>query len=476
MFRNCILITIDSLRADYLCCYGYERETSPNIDQLADEGILCNQAISNGGHTRIAFPAIFTSTYLFSKKFLEKTSNGYIIRLFDDRPYLPEILKYNRYKTAGFHSNPFLTKRYGYGRGFDVLFDPFEEKERNYGSKGSIIEHSIQSYFKSKFCRLFKLIHHRFSPIRPFARSEQITKYALSWIKNNKDNPFFVWIHYMDVHHPYLPPKKYLMKFSSKYISSREAINLHYKMLKNPESLSEYDIKKLINLYEGCIRYTDDWVGKLLNEIDYIGLLDKTLIILTSDHGDSLGEHGNFGHGERSVNLYDEVIRVPLIIKVPEMVGKQINNQVELLDISPTILDFLSIKVPNTMVGKSILNKNYDGKDIVFSQSLDVGANAYIDQKAFTDNLENEFDLIKIRGVISCRTKHWKYIYWMNGHEELYNLQKDPREENNLILAEPEIAEKLKSKILEHLKLVKTNFEEDRLRAKVKQLRLSGKI
>ena len=169
--KNVILITIDSLRADHLSCYGYERGTSPNIDRLAEQGIIFKQAISNGGHTRIAFPSLFTSTYFFSGKFLEKTREGFIIRLFDDRPYLPEILKMNGYKTAGFHSNPFLTERFGYAKGFDILYDPLQRRK-------IIIESRIKSFARkylqsnSLLYRLFGLLYNRFffRNVKAFAR------------------------------------------------------------------------------------------------------------------------------------------------------------------------------------------------------------------------------------------------------------------------------------------------------------------
>jgi len=477
--KNVILITVDSLRADHLSCYGYEKETSPNIDRFAKGGVLFKQAISNGGHTRIAFPTILTSTYFFSHRFLKRINKRPTIYLFGDRPYLPDILKRNGYKTAGFHSNPFLTKRYGYSRGFDILLDPLEESN---GTNKSIIPfvqnhlnpHGLVYRSFSLVYRSFSLVFNRFRHVDlPFVRGEEITKNAISWIKNNKDAPFFVWTHYMDVHHPYLPPKEHLIKFSDKVITPREAITLHAKMLKNPDLISDTDIKNLINLYDGCINYVDYWIGKFLAAIEDIGASDNSLIILTADHGDAFGEHRKFAHGERGTNLYEEIIRVPLIISAPNLKEDEISDQVSLLDISPTILDFLSVQKPESMQGESLLAHNNKKEGGVFAETLAVESRPYIDAKG-------ELDLIKRVGAVAYRTGTWKYIYNMNGFSELYNLKKDPDEKENIVNKEVETAEKYKSKILQHLakieKTMKKASEEKKINKKVKELKSIGKI
>lgn len=481
--KNVILITIDSLRAGHLSCYGYEKETSPNIDKLAEKGILFKQAISNGGHTRIAFPALFTSTYFFSGWFLEKTNEGFTIRLFDDRPYLPEILKRNGYKTAGFHSNPFLTNRYGYGRGFDVLSDPLEKK--NDTGKGNYIKSFVRNHLEPNGLpfRLLKLIHNRLTSKDaepPFARGEAITKNALSWISNNKNSPFFVWVHYMDVHHPYLPPKKHLMKFSDKIIPAREARTLHTKMLKNPDSLSNTDIKKLINLYNGSINYADYWIGKFLSTIEDMNVLDNSLIILTADHGDAFGEHGGFGHGEGGANLYDEIIRIPFIISAPNVKEGEIYDQVSLLDIPPTVLDFLSIQKPSGMCGESLLSPTPKKKNGVFAETLSIGAQAYIDTKLIGSTTNEESNLIRRSGVIAYITENWKYIYKGNANDELYNLKTDPKETKNIVDEQIEKAEEFKSRILQHIaieeKIMEKLDERNIIKNKIKELKVRGRI
>ncbi|MHA1665397.1 MAG: sulfatase [Candidatus Njordarchaeales archaeon] len=470
--ENVILITVDSLRADHLSCYGYEKETSPNMDKIAESGILFKQAISNGGHTRIAFPTILTSTYFFSHRFLKRMNNGFTIYLSDDRPYLPEILKRNGYKTAGFHSNPFLTKRYGYNRGFDMLLDPLE---KSIGTKKNI-RSFVQNHLNPDglLYRSLKIVFNRFRHVEPpFAGGEEITKSALSWVKNNRGSPFFLWVHYMDVHHPYLPPKNHLMKFSDKIITSRESITLHTKMLKNSASLSHIDIKNLISLYDGCINYVDYWIGELLNALEGMDVRDS-LIILTADHGDAFGEHGEFGHGERSGNLYEEIMRIPLIISAPTLKGSEIHDQVSLLDVAPTILDFLSIQKPDSMQGKSLLTyNNKDKGDGTFAETLNIGAQPYI-------NTKGELNLIKRRGVIAYRTENWKYIHNENMDDELYNLRTDPKEKKNIINEQVEKAEEYKSEILQHLARVEKNMrkvsEKEKINKKIKELKRLNKI
>jgi arylsulfatase A-like enzyme len=484
---NIILITIDSLRPDHLSCYGYEKETSPNIDGLAERGILFGQALSNGGHTRIAFPVLFSSTYFFSYRFLEKRSQGFTTYLCGDRPYLPEILKKYGYKTAGFHSNPFLTQRYGYGRGFDILYDPLEKENKT--SKKNI-RSFVQRHLKpdSPFYKVLKLIYNKFvsrDVTLPFARGEEITRNALSWIKNNMGFPFFIWLHYMDVHHPYIPPKKHLSKVSNSIISMKEAKTLHTKMLKKPDSMTNNDLRKLIDLYNGCINYVDFWIGNFLYVLENMNLLDNSLIILTADHGEAFGEHGDFGHGEIKANLYDEVIRIPLIIQTPEGKRRIVGHQVDLLDIAPTILDFSLIRKPNEMMGQSLLSalSGKYRKRASFSESLDLraGGSPYLDEKHFGKDPKNEVTLIKKRGIVSYRTEDWKYIHKIDGSCELYNLKTDPREKKNLINKEKEKADRFKSEVLKHIngciQLLRTlELEKQKIRDRIRKLRRIKRI
>jgi len=370
--KNVILITVDALRPDHLGCYGYKRNTSPNIDYLAKEGVLFTQAISQVPYTAGSFAATFTSTYPKQHKVI-----GLNEKLELDNLTLAEILREKGFVTKAITTNFILSNAFGFNQGFE----PQEFKE--YEGKDE-------------------------------------TEVAINWLKENIDKRMFLWIHYMEPHAPYEPLPEHNVFLD--FINSKGELPIveneqgeggipKYVVRNNRRDLDYY-----IALYDGEIRTADAKIGRLLEGLKELKLIDDSLIIFLSDHGEELGEHGfYFSHGTL---LYDSSVRVPLIIKYKNFEkGKIIDSQVRLLDISPTILDILGIKIPRLMKGKSLV--------------------------PLITGKKNNFNLIAYSymiGKFAIRWRGWKLIYNYNKPNlkfELYNLNTDPSEKNNLAKSSP---------------------------------------
>jgi len=446
--KNVILVTIDCLRADHLSCLGYSKENTPTLDNLAENGVLFSQAISTGTYTPISFPGILASTYPRYRQ--------------EDHRWLPkgkslisEILKREGYKTAAFHSAPFLSRYYSYNHGFDIFYDSFIFKDTKIGRK--ILGKKYETY-KRALMRAKFLLSTFISSDNPYENAETITRRAIRWLKNNPGG-FFLWLHYMDAHFPYSPPKRFLPE----YISRSTVKKIMRKMVLNiGKKMTDEELKSITDLYDSGIRYIDYEIWSLIEKLKEADIYDSTYIIVTADHGEEFGEHGKIGHGLLQ-KPNEELIRVPLIIRGPGLQKGLINQVVSLLDIPPTILDLLDIPEEIKYQGKSLLpvirgEKRTEG---VISESYVLGAK---------------------KKTISYRTPEWKFIMDEKGYEcELYNLQSDPKEKENLYEKERERAKEFESKIMEHIakqeKMIKgLKGNNEIIKKRIRELKRLGKI
>lgn len=454
---NIILITVDSLRADHLGCYGYSRNTSPNIDSLASRGALFLEAISNGGQTPDAFPVILASTLPSVERVRTKAAPP-------PGTALAELLREAGYQTAAFHSNPFLSRFYGYGRGFDIFSDSLEELSL---WKGRIWVRAMARRQRRLITKtLTRLVARILKPVlfrvvrRPIVTAEKITNQGQSWLKEHQER-FFIWLHYMDVHHPYLPLPQYLGQFRAQPLSRRKMAGLYRKMLKDPEKLSPSEVATLIDLYDADIRYVDDTIGLLLGSLG--SNLANTIVIITADHGDEFGEHGRFGHQ----SLYDGIIRVPLVIAGPGIKGSTlVKQQVSLLDLAPTVCELVGVDKAQGFQGGSLLPLIRGGGEVT------KGTMSILTKSDWG------------RRFIAYRTPEWKYILTesLDGantvlSEEVYDLRNDPQERHNLhgtdstevkAFAQEAINKFTGFKQLKREQ--KTAYEKERIRAKLKKL------
>ena len=562
---NVLFITIDTLRADHLGCYGYKRDTSPNIDNLAKEGVVFSQGIVQWPKTLPSFASMLTGTYAHTNGITQSLGQA----ISSHFVLLAELLKNAGYSTAGFVTNPNLAVENNFNQGFDTYLQGW----RMLGSN----------------------------------LAESVTDKGLSWLKSNKyKKPFFLWLHYLDPHSPYTPPKRYQQIYvNDKFYDGSQRVNVNHQNnyamgripacsrlwrlnpseaqinksrwqlkvrqgssaklefppdhpevvhidIEKAESKANWDIQlnqrglvikanhtyittfraradrprplivglakmtkpwnnlglykefflttewqsfkaeflsiadedtaglhfnladsntsvdlaavELIQVsgedsglvvtpfvqvphdvvgyyiaqYDAEIRYMDEQIGRVLNELKAMGLEDNSLVILTADHGDGLGDHNYyFEHGRLP---YDACSRVPLIIKIPgrNSVVKIIDKPVELIDVMPTILDVLQLSDDPEAQGKTLV-------------PLMLGREDNTKKYAFTEaGYADDYQRV-------IRNDQWKLIYIpdeddqsiMHGMPfELYNIKRDPHELNNLIEVETEVAAELKAKLL----------------------------
>jgi arylsulfatase A-like enzyme/MFS family permease len=397
---NCLFILIDDLRFDHLSCNGYYRKTSPHIDALAAKGILFRQAIASSSHTSRSVPSIFTS--LFPLAHEASASSQEFYSLSPKHNTLTSILARNGYITAGFVANNPFIKLSGISRDFDTYYD---------GNLFMKIPH--YSLFYEKIARKF---------LNRDVRAENLNHQAMRWLKKNHQYPFFLYIHYMDVHYPRIPYKRHIDRLEQE--SKLDISKLKRYPFEKGENVEK--LYSIISRYDGDISYLDEHIGKLLAYLDALHLDQNTLVILTADHGEEFLEHNKVGHGN---HLYDESIRIPLIFYIPGKNKKPsiVSQQVRSIDIMPTILELLNIPISSPIQGRSLM-------------PLIKGIRA-----------EEEYAFGGQGSFVRC--SRWKLIFNRETTSyELYDLQQDSAEQHNLIDTEPEVAAQLKAKLHDHIK------------------------
>ncbi len=308
---NVLLVSIDSLRADHLHAYGYPRETSPAIDALARDGALFRVVVAPSSWT---LPSHMTLLTALPPELHGVTTNE---RRLEPRALtLAEVLRDAGYATAGFVAAPYVRAMYGFDQGFDV----YDE---------SIVAEG-----------LFDSLLGVTSP----ESTRLVTRYLEEWNTAGRKKPFFVFLHLWDVHYDYQPPPPYDTMFDPDYdgpITGKDFLfdpNIR-------KGMPERDYAHVLALYDGEIRFVDEHIGRIVDHLRTLGVLDETVVVVTSDHGEEFLEHGRKGHGE---TLYDEVLLVPLVIRFPPGVarGRVIAEQVRLMDVAPTILALAGVPRP----------------------------------------------------------------------------------------------------------------------------------
>ena len=299
---NIIILLVDALRKDHMSLYGYPLKTTPEIDRFAQDALVFQDTISQASWTLPSVGSLFSSLYPYLHNAGTEDEQGQLQALNNKIIVLAEIVKEKGYRTAAFTANFFIGKEFQMHRGFDVL------------------NHRLDT------CKL---------------SAKELNQAALQWIDAEKNKPFFVYVHYMDVHGPYNPPTPYDTFIETKAIKRLTA--KHRKALGYLSAGKKKDKSNLnyyINRYNGALIYVDDQIGRLLKDLKKRKLLENSLVIITADHGEAFFEHGFFDHGN---NLYNEEINIPLIIKFPDGMRCPDNTQrkVGLIDIVPTIAQIL---------------------------------------------------------------------------------------------------------------------------------------
>jgi arylsulfatase len=406
---NIIFLGWEPLGANHLKLYGYTKQTSPRLDRFAEKSIVFKNAVSVSSWTLPVFMSMFTSMYPSEHKLVNKFSAynestqtlSDLRKLSPDTVTLAEVLKKNGYTTGGFTGGAAVGKEFGYGLGFDRYEDKFV-----------------------------------------FGGFDDVFPRALKWIKKNKDKKFFAFILGYDVHGRYPLPVDHTKKFLDPHYNGRfRGTADEYWKLRNDSidlgelDLTDSDIKFWRDWYDTKIFESDKRFGEFLDQLSKTIDLNKTVFVITSASGNEFYEHKIFDHGH---GLYDELIRVPLIIHIPRQKPAQVTGQVRVIDIMPTILKVLGIPQDDKVEGQ------LRGVDLI---PLMQGEHKELFAFSETDYLLQSFK----RSVRS--PDGWKFIYSMDTEErELYNINQDPLEEKNLISEEPTIAYRLEEKLFDWLK------------------------
>ncbi len=354
---NVLLVSIDTVRADRLGCYGYAGAATPTLDALAAGGVRCAWAIAPMPLTLPSHSSLLTG---LDPHHHGARANG-VFRLDDDVSTLAELLGQRGYRTGAVISAYVLDRRYGLAQGFEEYGDDLTEGHR-----------------PEKFGYRERT-------------AAQANRPAVQWLREHRHEQFFLWVHYFDPHAPYEPPEPYRTRFADRS-------------------------------YDGEIAYADEQLGRLLAALDDVGVRDRTLVVVVSDHGESLGEHRELTHG---MMIYDATLRVPVILEAGGVLpsGLVIDRQVGLIDVMPTVLDLLGEEIPPNLDGVSLLRSASAAPRELYIETLATKV---------------QYGWSPLLGV---RRDDVKFIFAPT--PELYDLRADPKELNNLLPARRELAGKL---------------------------------
>ncbi|GAM09275.1 iduronate 2-sulfatase [Geobacter sp. OR-1] len=496
-YTNVILVSLDILRPDHLGAYGYPKETSPQIDRLAKQSVLFENAIAHSYLTPVAHMSVITGQYPRNHGMVsfEVSKNQVSQRT------LPEILKLYGYQTAAVVSSPEFFMRYDTESG--KIVNPKDIFSHAFDYYGRTVPDATGSV-----------------RVNPTA--------ALDWLKANKDRKFFLWIETGMLHPPYSQtvPMPYKTQFDPPgYTPFYEQFPIrlgrenadrgvptevlfhvyrgnYYLDFQPIHKLTEKDVSFINGRYDAGVYYTDTFIGDLLNTLDALKLSGKTLVIFHSIHGESLGEHGYFFHHD----VFDTEVKTALTMRFPDnsQAGKRISRQVQGIDILPTILDYLQIPINHESQGASLMplikgdEAGFKGSEYAFIDRLPwweyVLGGWHLEHQSEREAQYTPLEIAKMKDYrnllnktilgeyppecIAVRTNKWKLILreksnllenisWWNfisGKKfpvdsiELFDLDKDPMEQKNVAKDHPKVVEQLKAKLLEWDASIKKNM------------------
>ncbi|MCP4903179.1 MAG: sulfatase [bacterium] len=400
---NVMVYLVDTLRPDHMSLYGYERETTPRIDEYFADDLVFMNAYSTASWTRPATASLLTSLY---PSFHGANVGG----IADEVRTLAE-----RLRAAGWSTWAFITNGNVFAEdlAFDQGFDQF------------VTIHGVKN--------------------DNHATSEEVNTLVLRHLEAHSDEPFFLFIHTVDPHMPYNPPQAYRGLYTDmEYDGQVEPKNTKRRYLRKME-LSERDRLFIEGLYDEDIRYQDEMFGELIEGLESLGLDNEVLTLLTSDHGEEFFEHGDWGHGKR---LYEEVIRIPLMIRLPPSVPQreqgQVESPVQLIDIAPTLCEWLGVPDVEGQQGLNLASTPP-------SSELDANRSIYCEEprtKVAWYSLKEGPTKLIVRNRID-RGKEGGLVVVGESEYQLFNLDEDPLERDNLTKRSMKTAQAMSLRLLE---------------------------
>ena len=396
-----VVISIDTLRADHLGCYGSPTGDTPAIDALAREGVLFSQTAAPAPSTLSSHTSLMTGTY---GRTHGAARNGYLVA--PENVMLAELLQDRGYETAGFIGAYPLHSRSGFAQGFDHYDEP--DRQRS---------------------------------------GDRVNDRIARWLDRRRPGPFFLFVHYWDVHHPYSPPPPFDRRYRTDDLEAG-GTTAEIKALRRDLAAGRPDggrSQVLRALYAGEVAHVDRLVGELLADLRARGLYEQALLVLLSDHGEAMDEHWEYwNHG---ASTYETTTRIPLIVRLPHAAhgGTVVDRLVSLVDVAPTLLELLGVPRPGNLEGEAftaaLRGELQPPRAPVFIEStkprdLEPGGDAWPNER-------------KCRAI---RTRRWKLIHRpIDGSLELYDLAQDPAETRNLYLDSTTEANHMTEELLRRL-------------------------
>ncbi len=370
---NVLLIVVDSLRRDHLGAYGYDRNTSPHIDRLAAESVRYDRAVSQAPWTLPSVAGLLTSrdpAVLGIEGFNSSVAEGQVL--------LSEVLRAHGYATGAVVSHTFVSAAWGFGQGFDS----FDES--------NVKDHQAVT-------------------------SPGVTEKALAFVREHRDRDFFLFVHYFDPHFPYREHEGFVFEAEEPY-EGRVRAGMSLRKLDNGR-LGEADARELRRIYDSEIAWTDHHIGRLLDGVRALGLMERTLVVFTADHGEEFLDHGKLGHGRA---LFEELVGVPLLLRYPDGAPGVVDRPVALLDVYPTVLEAAGIEIGHEVEGRSLRGEPDDRRVILSATRRRRHLSAAIDRRH-------------------------KLVRAGSGETRLYDLDSDPGEMRDLSAGGGEIPERLEA-------------------------------
>jgi arylsulfatase A-like enzyme len=416
---NIVFITLDTVRADHLSSYGYSRPTTPNIDRFAKTGVLFENAIAPSSWTLASHASMFTGLLP------QQHGADWAVPLESSPWTLAEILRLRGYETAGFAANlDYMQKGWGVGQGFGTYSDNRTCLRRNLAQTllgNAVIQPLYQHFWTYDW----------------FSRrdAQEINRSVYRWCRRRTNRPYFLFINYFDVHDPYVTNEPYEHLFGGVPPNLTRELHLDSKEANYRYKFTRQELASLVDGYDNCLAYLDSRVGKLLDFLRRSRQWQNTVVIVTSDHGEGLGGHGNYEHGR---NLYREELRVPLIIAGPGVPnGVRISHLVGTRQLFSTVLDLAGHG--RTPFSRTSLARfwRHDFKPSPFGDAV-------------VSELVPLFDVDVKHPMISLMTTQWQYIEHRDGRQELYNWISDSEEKNSLAASPHELAtvQRLRSRLV----------------------------
>ncbi len=426
---NVVLISIDTLRADYLGAYGYPAEISPRMDALARQGVLFENAFSQAPWTMASMGSLMTSLYpteVGLACLLQDCSNPQINAA---RFTLAEMMDQAGYTTAAFLTNAWLCEERGFCQGFDICGSiPHLEPYNLPRLEETALFQGLERLFPAtQAVGRFYFLY--FDP-GFLAEGEKVNLNTRHFLRRYRKQRFFLWLHYMEPHATYDPSEPFWpipAEVSPEWVEWERVHWLGHKF--HHFVLSDADVEALRSLYAGEVRDMDALVGEVLDQIAALGLADRTVVVITADHGDEFAEHGDFRHGQ---SLYRELLHVPLIIAGPSVLpGRRVETPVALVDIFPTLAEIVGGKVPPEAHGQSLLP---------FLRGGEMAARPVFSEGISNSRRPHEYKAIRQGSYVLIHNVQ-------RGDVELYDLSGDPWEQVNLREAFPQQAADLMAKL-----------------------------